>query len=557
MTRTGRPWLAALLVVLALGALLRLTGLETKGISHPESYIPGIDLPARISEPPPRHGLVETAVWHFRDEPHPFGYYLAMWMWVQVFGASLLSIRVPEAILGTISIYLLYRVGKSAYNPQVGVIAAALLSVHGFHTFWSQAARMYAPGAFLGLLSTVLLFALARSPRARPWVEAAYVLTTVAGTMTVEFFWPLLAIQVLWVALRHPPFARGPSRTAVVQALACICSAPMLSHAVMLGRNNAAPPPSLAFLFEYFSFGFLFQHGAYSDAIFELPFAVAVAVALLSVVLLRSGLRFRSGEDPPVPVHSPPPRWPLAVAALGSATTMLGIALVAPQRNEVLALLSTLPLAMLLIPEASRGLRPTLARVSPQLERVLARGGTTAGLVALLALGPTLALFAVSNWLTLTAARAFLQFVPYLVLLVAAGTWPLARRPIAAAALAATLGVLFAGSVVVLRQTPTSTRDYQGLADTLGASIRPGDRVFAPPRHWAYTAMFFYLDHRQLVATDYASALHIWPRPRVWVLATPPDTPLSEEVADALSDYQIVDRIEARGLAAVLYQSVR
>ena len=555
--RLNGAWLAALFVVITVGALVRLTGLEAKGISHPESYIPGIDLPAAISAPPPRHGLVETAVWHFRAEPHPYGYYLAMWVWTQIFGASLLSIRVPEAILGTLSVYLVYRVGRSAYNARVGVIAAALFALHGFHIFWSQAARMYAPGAFLGLLSTALLLEMTRGERTRPWLEAAYVLTTVVGTMTVEFYWPFLAAQMVWIALRHRNARKRPPRAAVVQTFAFVCSAPMLSHAVMLGRNNAAPPPSLAFLAEYFSFGFLFQHGAYDGAVFELPLAASGTLLLLSLVLIGSGLRFASVEDPPLAVPKPPSPWPLVVAALGSSTTMLGIAFVAYQRNERLVVLSLLPLVMLLAPWAAGGLRPTLARFSPGLERVLARGGTTTALIALLAIGPTLSLFAASNTLTLTAARAFLQFVPYLVLLAAAGAWPLRRRPVAAAALAVTLSLTFAGSTVVLRKTPTSARDYQGLARALASSLQPGDRVFAPATDWAYTAMFFYLDHRQLVAANYAEALHVWPRPRVWVLAIPPDTPPSEEVARALSEYRIVDRIEALNIEAVLYRHAR
>ena len=486
--RLDRAWLVALVVVLAVGALVRLTGLEVKGISHPEVYIPGLDLPASISEPPPRHGLVETAVYHFRTENHPVGYYLAMWLWTQIFGASLLSIRAPEAILGTLSVYLVYRVGRSAYNARVGVIAAALLALHGFHIFWSQAARGYAPGACLGLLSTGLLLETTRGARPRPRLEAAYVLTTVAGTMTVEFFWPFLAAQILWIALRHEDPRRRPPRAAVVQTFAFVCAAPMLSHAVMLGVNNGAPPPSLAFLIEYFSFGFLFQHGAFDRTVFELPLAASVTVLILSLVLIGSGLRFGSVEDAPVAVLEPPSPWPLVVAALGSCATMLGIALVSYQRNGWLAVLSVLPLVMLLAPWATGALRPTIARFSPRLERVLARGGTITALIALLAIVPTLTLFLASFTLTLTAPRAFMHFVPYLVLLVASGAWLIGgRRPLVAAALVVVLGPMFAGSAVVLRRTPTSTRDYQGLARALTASLQPGDRVFVHERYWAVT----------------------------------------------------------------------
>lgn len=292
-----RTWTSLLVLALVVGAFVRVTGLDVKGLSHPEAYIPGIDLPAGISDPPPRHALVETAAWHFRSEPHPFGYYLAMWGWTKVFGASLTSIRAPGALLGVLSIFLIDRVGVSAYGTRVGVVAAGLLSLHGFHIFWSQAARMWVPGACLGLLSTWLLLEMTRTRRARPRIEWAYVLTTVAGAMTIEFYWALLCVQILWTALSHRQTSSGVPRAAVIQTLAFILSAPMLSHAMMLGRNGAAPPPSLEFLRDHFSFGFLFQHGVSTEDFYELPVAVSIAVLAASIAFIVLGLRVSTREE--------------------------------------------------------------------------------------------------------------------------------------------------------------------------------------------------------------------------------------------------------------------
>lgn len=557
--RAGQPldraWLAALIVVVAVGAAVRLTGLDAKGLSHTEVYVPGLDLPADISEPPPRHRLVETAVWHFLYEPHPFGYYLAMWLWTQSFGASLLSIRMPEALWGLLSVYLIYRVGRSVYGSRVGVIAAALLALHGFHIYWSQTARMYAPGAGLGVLSTGLLLEMTRRSRPRPWCEAAYVVTTVAGTMTVELFWPFLAAQTLWVALRERDVPWRPPRAAVIQTLAALLAAPTLSHSVMLARHGAAPPPSLGFLAHYFSFGFLFRHGAYDGGEVELPLVASGAVLLLGLVLAGHGMRCAARADEsdgevPNPISS----WPLAVAAVGSATMMLGMAFVAEQRTDTLMVMSLLPLVALLVPRAAGRVGPAVGRLSPRLAHVVAHGGHPAALVALLAVGPTLALFVVSFALTLTAPRAFLQFVPYLLLMTAAGVWQLRHRRAVAGGLAVVLSLAFGGSAVVLRHAPTSARDYQGLARLLTPSMQPGDLVFAPRAQWAFTPMFLYVDHDRLVATDYAEAVRRRPDSRVWVLAIPPEAPPSEAVARALSGHLAADRVEARGIAARLYR---
>ena len=71
-------WVGVLLLAVVAGAILRLTGLDHGGMTHPEVYIPGIPLPADISEPPPRLTFLDALRWHFHDEPHPVGYYMAM-----------------------------------------------------------------------------------------------------------------------------------------------------------------------------------------------------------------------------------------------------------------------------------------------------------------------------------------------------------------------------------------------------------------------------------------------------------------------------------------------
>src|SRR5438093_596071 len=45
-------WLVPLLLLITMGAALRLVGLGEKSLNHMEVYIPGIPLPIGISEPP-------------------------------------------------------------------------------------------------------------------------------------------------------------------------------------------------------------------------------------------------------------------------------------------------------------------------------------------------------------------------------------------------------------------------------------------------------------------------------------------------------------------------
>ncbi len=114
----------------------------------------------------------------------------------------------------------------------------------------------------------------------------------------------------------------------------------------------------------------------------------------------------------------------------------------------------------------------------------------------------------VSFKLSLTAPRAFLVFVPCLLVLVAAGgrtaVEPSPRS--AGLALASLLGVFVASDVIVGR-APASPRDssrHRRRHDGARPARRPG--VFAPKRHWAYTPLFVYLPHRRIITQDFAQS---------------------------------------------------
>ncbi len=545
-----RRWLAALVVVVAIGVTLRFVGLGVKGLAHPEAYIPGLDLPPDISVPPPRHGLGETWYWHFTTEPHPFGYYLAMWAWTKAFGASLVSIRFPEALAGALSLLLIFRLATASYGARVGAIATAMLALHGFHLFWSQAARMYAPGAFLGLLSTYLLLEMHRTHGRDRILAAGYVAATVAGALTIEFFWPLLAGQMLWTALQFRGRLGALPRVAVVQTLAFILSAPMLSHALMTGRNNAAGAPTLTFLRRYFSFGFLFQHGAYFEPRDAIPIAVAIAVLILSLLLIARGV----GVAPaPVAVDAEVDRSamkPLALAALGMSMVMLAIALFSERRRLHLTILSVLPFLALTIPVVVGSAGAILAKVAPRLGAWLRSQPPAFTLIPLLAVVPTAALFIASFKVTLLAPRGFLLFVPFLLIVTAAGALALARRREVAVLLALALTVIFSASAVIVRRAPISPRDYQGLARAMNARLEPSDLVFVR-RSWATTPLFYYLPHDRLIAKDFAAATQQAPEAKIWVvafgLAEPPG------LAEALATYQAVDSVAALNMKAIRF----
>ena len=185
--RTGWP-VAVLVVALILGTVLRLHGLGGESLSHPEIYVPGIQLPAGISEPPPRTTLAEALSFHFHSEPHPMGWYLMMLGWTDVAGTSEWALRLPSVLFDTDTIGVIFLVGRQMFSPAVGALAALLLALQGYHFYWSQIARMYSAGAFWSLLGTYLVFALAETQLRHTGLEVAYVFKVIAGVQTTDLY---------------------------------------------------------------------------------------------------------------------------------------------------------------------------------------------------------------------------------------------------------------------------------------------------------------------------------------------------------------------------------
>ncbi|MFG6527599.1 glycosyltransferase family 39 protein [Sulfitobacter sp. M23508] len=557
--------LCALGIALVLAVILRLWGIEPRSLSHPEIYVPGIDLVPGISEPPPRNRLAETVWWHFHDEPHPMGWYLAMLGWTKTFGTSHFALRVPGVLFAVGSIPLIFLIARSVFGSTIGCLSALLLSLHGFHIFWSQMARMYAAGAFLSLLTTWLLLCLFRTPKPRPGIEIAYIASVLAGVLTVELFWPLILIHLLWTALVLPrPDAasgsllhrigqRQESRLFQVQALAFILSAPALTHAVYRARKGAAADPSQDFLVEYFSFGFLFAKDEFVDPPLQIEPTWIWLLLSFALLLMAASLKAPKREAPlitPVPKIS---IWVLALSAVCSAGFMLWLASIAHRRTEALAILSILPFLALFIPVLGAVWGILIPRLPsktlhyPQ-ERTL--------LLWLLGVIAPLILLVASYTASILAPRAFLIFVPYLLILCAAGAIWLFRTSSLKLASVGLCVLVFTASVPYAARKPGTPNDYQGIAQAMLPKMRSDDLIFLRNRNWVDTPLLYYINKANFVVSEHTAALQTNPEARIWLITWPHEEMpvINDARREALNGYERTLKIEKLRAHAELFE---
>ena len=134
-----RPWqpslraeLAGLLALTAAGTILRFYRLGAQSLWLDEA----------ISVNSASHPLLSIAAGRAGDNHTPPLYYLLLHAWMAM-GKSEAGLRALSALLGVVSIPVLYLMGKRITDSRAAFAAAGLLAFSPFHLRYSQEARMY------------------------------------------------------------------------------------------------------------------------------------------------------------------------------------------------------------------------------------------------------------------------------------------------------------------------------------------------------------------------------------------------------------------------------
>jgi mannosyltransferase len=89
----------------------------------------------------------------FLPDTSPPLYYIILHWWIHYFGISEFSVRLPSAIFGFLSIFVIYKIGSQLFDMDVGKFSSLLMAFSVFHIEFSQEARTYSLSVLLTLLS--------------------------------------------------------------------------------------------------------------------------------------------------------------------------------------------------------------------------------------------------------------------------------------------------------------------------------------------------------------------------------------------------------------------
>lgn len=119
-----------------------------------------------------------------------------------VFGESEFVLRFLPALLGVLTIPVVYYIGSEFRDRNVGLIAAALLAFSPFHIYYSQDARAYAPMLFFFSLALLFYVRASRSNETRSWA--------LFGLFSAVAFWMhFYAVVPVAVLVLHALVARA------------------------------------------------------------------------------------------------------------------------------------------------------------------------------------------------------------------------------------------------------------------------------------------------------------------------------------------------------------
>jgi 4-amino-4-deoxy-L-arabinose transferase-like glycosyltransferase len=129
---------------------------------------------------------------------------------MRVFGDDLWGFRMASVIQGTLSVWLLYILGKRLFSRRVGFLAAALLAVSHWHIHFSRSGINYMQALFATLLVLVFVVRGIQERRALDWLLAGFAVGLCVNVYYAARLTPVLAALYL---LHRIVFERNFLRT--------------------------------------------------------------------------------------------------------------------------------------------------------------------------------------------------------------------------------------------------------------------------------------------------------------------------------------------------------
>lgn len=305
--RSRTFWIVAGLTLLA--AVLRFATLGIQSYHHDE-----IVTASRI---------LSGSFWHAMDavgfsESAPPLYYALAWLWTQATGTGEWGLRSFSALVGVLTVPVVFLLGAELRGRRTGIVAAALAAVNPMLVWYSQEGRSY---ALLVLLTTLSLLYFVRGLE-RGCRRDLTIWGVVSGLAYATHYFAIfpIAAEALWLLLRR---RRAATRGLAVLVAFGLLVTPLAIHQASYGHAEWIAGHSLGH--RLWEMGVTFGVGEIGDVIArpERPLLGLVPglamLAALGLLALRGERSERLAARPVLVVAAATVGIPLVLAALSSS----------------------------------------------------------------------------------------------------------------------------------------------------------------------------------------------------------------------------------------------
>ena len=149
--------------ILALALVVRLLGITSRPIWYDEAFAilfsqKGLSAMLYGTLAPTGAGSADI---------HPLGYYTLLWLWMNVFGDSILAVRLLSILAGVISVFLVYLIALEALSDvRSAQLAMLLAALAPFPIHYAQEIRMY---SFLSMWLLLTTYSYQRGSKSGNW----------------------------------------------------------------------------------------------------------------------------------------------------------------------------------------------------------------------------------------------------------------------------------------------------------------------------------------------------------------------------------------------------
>jgi len=184
--------ISLLCCIIILGSLLRFYGLDNQSLWNDELASQFKSNQTNLSE------VINIGV---RHDVHPPGYHILLYFVEKYIGDSESVLRLPSAISGALSIFIIFLLGVRLYSYKEGLIASMLIAVSWCPIFYSQEARSYSLLLLFSLLATyfwiVLIKALDEESKLSCYSTVGYIIFSIILCYLHYFGLYLIGLQGL------------------------------------------------------------------------------------------------------------------------------------------------------------------------------------------------------------------------------------------------------------------------------------------------------------------------------------------------------------------------